>query len=426
MRTISLFLIILLFSSHSYSQEDNATQQDIFLEAEYFLLNEDYTEALNLYLQLYEKLPENANLSHCIGICYLNIQGKKDKAIDYLERATGKMSASHKEGTITQTAAPYEALYNLAKAYRINFMFDKAIQTFQKYNETLLPDDKENRDFIEHEINVCKGAGKMLEKPVQFSEENMGEIFNDDNPDFNPVISADGKTFAWMVSLKFYDAVMLSRFVDDKWTAPVNITSELQSDGDFYLSSLSSDGKTLLLSKNDNFNSDIYISNYNGTIWSKAEKMNRNINTKYWESQGFISNDGRFLIFSSDRPGGYGGLDLYISAKSNGEWGVAVNMGPGINTQFNEDRPVMTNEGKKLYFSSQGHEGLGGYDFFVAESKPDQTWSKPVNLGYPINTPDDNFFFYPSENGDIAYYSTVKDSGGFGKEDIYTVTFEKK
>ncbi len=144
------------------------------------------------------------------------------------------------------------------------------------------------------------------------------------------MISADGKSFAYMVSLKFYDAVMFSKLVNGKWTAPVNITPELQSDGDFYISCLSADGKLLFLSKDDHVNSDIYMSKYNGENWSKTVKLNKNINTKYWESHGFISQDGNQLIFASDRPGGFGGLDLYVSRKINGDWGPAVNLGPKL------------------------------------------------------------------------------------------------
>ncbi len=421
-RIVCLFFLI-IFSGSLFAQENKALQET-FLEAEYFLLKEDYSDALSYYLQLYEKLPDNSNLAYCIGLCYLNIQGKKNLSIDYLETASKNMSAKHKEGTITQTAAPYDALYDLAKAYQVNFMFDKAKETYLKYSGTLLPDDNENLEWIRHEIEVCNMAKELISKPVAYTEENLGERFNDEKVNFNPLISADGKSFAYMVSLKFYDAVMFSRLVNGKWTSPVNITPEIQSDGDFYISCLSADGKLLFLSKDDNFNSDIYLSSYDGNSWSKTLKLNKNINTKYWESHGFISEDGNHLIFASDRPGGFGGLDLYISTKVNGDWGPAVNVGPEINTQFNEDRPFLINNGKTLFFSSQGHENMGGYDIFRSDLQTNNLWSVPKNLGYPLNTPDDNFFFMPIGNGKSGYYSIFKESGGFGKEDIYKITLK--
>jgi len=417
-------LIVTLILSVTVIAQENKDLQDTFLEAEFFLLNEDYSDALNFYLELYEKLPDNANLAYCIGVCYLNIPGKKNLAISYLETASKNISAKHKEGTISQTTAPYDVLYDLAKAYRINYMFDKAKETYLKYSGTLLPDDRENQDYIKHEIAVCDMAKNLIAKPVAYSEENIGELFNDEKANFNPIVSADGKSFAYMVTLKFYDAVMLSRLVNGKWIAPVNITPELQSDGDFYISCISADGKQLFLSKDDNYNSDIFSSSFNGKAWSKTVKLNKNINTRYWESHGYISDDGNQLIFASDRPGGLGGLDLYISRKVKGDWGPAVNLGPEINTQFNEDRPFLINNGKTLFFSSQGHENLGGYDLFRSDIQSNNLWSRPKNLGYPVNTPDDNIFFMPIGDGKSGYYSIFKESGGFGKEDIYKITFK--
>jgi len=417
-------LFVMFIFTISIKAQDNKDLQETFLEAEYFLMNEDYSDALTYYLQLYEKLPDNANLAHCIGVCYLNIPGQENLSISYLEIASKNMSAKHKEGTITQTSAPYDALYDLAKAYHINFMFDKAKETFIKYSGTLLPDDHENIEFVKHDIQVCDMAKELIAKPVAFTEENMGELFNDNRPDFNPIISADGKSFAYMVSLKFYDAIMFSRLENGRWSAPINITPEIQSDGDFYISSLSADGKLLFLSKDDNFNSDLFVSSFNGQNWTKAVKLNKNINTKYWESHCSVSEDGNHMVFASDRPGGFGGLDLYISDKVNGDWGTAVNMGPEINTPFNEDRPFIINKGMTIFFSSQGHENIGGYDIFRSDKETNGLWNKPANLGYPINTPGDNIFFMPFGDGKSGYYSVFKKSGGFGKEDIYKITLK--
>jgi tetratricopeptide (TPR) repeat protein len=421
-RIVCLFLTIFFLSS-VYSQENKALQ-DSFLEAEYFFMHEDYSDALSYYLQLYEKLPENSNLAYCIGVCYLNIPGKKNLSIDYLETASRNMSAKHKEGSISQLTSPLNTLFELGKAYRINFMFDKAKEVFLKYSATLLPNDRENLDFITHEIKVCDMAKELVTKPIAYSEDNVGELFNDEKSNFNPLISADGKSFAYMVSLKFYDAIMFSRLVDGKWTAPVNISPDLQSDGDIFISCLSADGKTLFLSKDDNLNSDIFSSTFDGANWTKTTKLNKNINTKYWESHGFVTETGDQIIFASDRPGGLGGLDLYISHKVKGNWGPAVNIGPEINTPFNEDRPFLINNGKTLFFSSQGHNNMGGYDLFRSDLQPNGKWSTPKNLGYPINNPDDNIYFMPTGDGTSGYYSIFKTSGGFGKEDIYKITLK--
>lgn len=422
-RKAATLLFFIAFTCHLPGQE-NRSNQDIYLEAEYFFLNEDYADALPIYLQLYEKLPDNANVAFKIGECYLNINGKKNLSIKYLEAATHNVSAKHKEGTISQTAAPYDVWFDLGKAYQVNYQFDKAKNAYEKYLNTLMPDDDENTGLLRQLIKSCETAGEMMAKPVSFTEENAGEVFNDEKPEFNPVISADGKSFAYMVTLKFYNAIMFSRMVNGKWSMPVNITPDLQAEEGVFISCLSQDGRTLYLSMDDNFNSDIFSSNSNGNSWSALSKLNRNINTKYWESSGFISEDGNQMVFASDRPGGFGGLDLYISRKVNGDWGPAVNLGPSINTPFNEDRPSLVNKGKTLFFASQGHKNLGGYDLFRSDLMENNIWNNPVNLGYPINTPDDNLFFMPLPDGRSGYISIYKDSGGYGNEDIYRITFK--
>jgi hypothetical protein len=417
-------LIIVAIFSISVTAQDIKSLQETFLEAEYFFMNEDYSDALPIYLQLYEKLPDNANLAYRIGACYLNISGKKNLAVSYLESASKNISARHKDGDISQKTAPYDALYELGVAYRINFQFDKAKKAFIDYKKTLLAGDTENIKFINHEIDVCDNAKNLIAKPVDFTLENFGSLFNDEKSNFNPVISADGKSFIFMVSLKFYDAIMFSQLVNGKWTPPLNITPDLQSDGDLYASCLSADGKILLLSRGDKYNSDIYSSTFDGSKWTKAVKLNKNINTKYWESGGFISEDGNFIVFASDRPGGFGGLDIYISKKEKGDWGPAVNLGPEINSALNEDRPFLINNGKTLFFASQDHDNIGGYDIFRSELQSNGLWNKPKNLGYPFNTPDDNIFFMPVGNGKSGYVALYREAEGFGKEDIYKITFK--
>lgn len=419
-KKIAFLLVTALFTASLYSQA-NKQLQNSFLEAEFFFMNEDYSDAINYYLQIYDELPDNANIAYRIGVCYLNMPGKKDISLKYLDAAVKDMSAKRKEGTLSQISAPYDALYELAKSYRINYNFDKAKEVFMRYREILLPEDRENIDFIDHEIAICDMARSLINKPVTYTEENLGELFNDEKPNFNPVISADGKSFAFMSSLKFYDAIMYTRMINGKWAGPVNIYPELQIDGDINISCLSKDGKMLLLSKDDNYDSDIYSSMFDGTIWSPAIKLNKNINTRYWETHSFVSEDGNQLIFSSDRPGGFGGLDLYMSRKINGDWGPAINLGPEINTRFNEDRPFLANNDKILVFSSQGHENMGGYDLFSSERLPDGKWKKPENMGYPLNTPDDNTYYMPFNDGRSGYYFLDKNNEGFGKEDIYRI-----
>lgn len=423
MRSIFIFILFAFMACSTRSQEMKQLQ-GIFMEAEYFLLLDEYIDALPYYLQLYQSLPENANIAYRIGLCYLNIPDKKNLALSYLETAAKNTSATYREGSVNQKSAPYDAIFHLGEAYRINYRFDEAKEAFIKFRETLLPDDIENLRFVDHQIKVCDFAKELVAKPVQFSEENLGNLFNDERSNYNPVISADGRSFAYMVGLKFYNAIMFSRITGNRWGPPVNITPDLQIDGTVFISGLSADGKRLYLSKNDNYESNIYSSDFDGEKWSPAAMLNRNINTRYWESHGFVTEDGNTLIFASDRPGGFGGLDLYISKKVDGDWGPAVNLGPEINTPFNEDRPFLINGGKTLFFCSQGHYNMGGYDIFRSDFQSNGLWSTPANLGYPVNTPDDDTFFMPVENGKAGYIARFRGtSENFGKEDIYKITF---
>ena len=156
-----------------------------------------------------------------------------------------------------------------------------------------------------------------------------------------------------------------------------------------------------------------------------AQELNKKINTRYWESHAFATNDGKTLIFASDRPGGLGGLDLYICHKNkDGSWSDPVNMGPEINTPFNEERPFLVDDGKQLFFSSQGHYNMGGFDLFKSHLLQNGNWSRPENLGYPLNTPDDEIFFMPLNDGSGGYISIHREGKGFGKEDIYLITFK--
>lgn len=424
MKRLALLLFILSIGCIARSQ-DNLRLQEAFYEAEYFLMRGDYSDALPYYQGIYAAMPDNTGIAFRLGLCYLNIAGSKNLAIEYLEKASQNVTAKYREGSLRQTQAPYEAIFFLGDAYRINYMFEKAKEAYSTYRETLLPSDIENLMFVDQQIAACNNAPAIMASPVKFTVETFEHIFNDSNDNFFPVVSTDGKSIAFMTSMKFYDAIMFSRMVRNEWSTPVNITPQLQSDGDHYVSYISPSADMMLLSKDDNINSDIWMSASDGTSWEPARKLRKEINTKYWEAHGFITEDEKTMIFSSDRPGGFGGLDLYISKLDmEGEWGKPVNMGPEINTPFNDDRPFLIKDGTTLFFASQGHYNMGGYDIFRSDMQFNGLWGKPVNLGYPLNNPDDNIFFCPAEGGKAGYMSLSGRDDGAGKGDIYRIRFK--
>ena len=229
-----------------------------------------------------------------------------------------------------------------------------------------------------------------------------------------------------MHKLPFYDAVYVSRKDNGTWGKPENITPQIMSDGDQYVCSLSYDGNVLYLSKEDEFNSDIYVSRYADNRWTKSTALGSNINTKYWESHASISKDGKYLYFTSNRKGGQGNMDIWVAERqTDGSFGKVKNLGPQINTDLNEDTPFITEDGKTLYFSSQSYTSMGGYDIFVSHKDGKNGWTVPQNLGYPINTTDDDLFYYPYHNGDDGYMARLE-SDGYGGLDVYEVVNNEK
>ncbi len=408
--------------SKVYPQTTSQNLRKIFLDAEYFFLNEEYQEALYAYNTIFSKgYNENANINYRIGQCYLNISGSKQQAIPYLEKATKRVSSAYIEGSFHETHAPLDAWYFLGNAYRINYQFDKATIAYEKFKSLIGPKETKANLVADKEIQACKNAVEMMKSPLNVGFINLGRPINTPAKDFFPVVSADESVIVYNSSQKFYDAVFFSKKINNTWTDPVNITPELQSDGNQYVSSLSFDGTELYLRLEDNFHADIMVAKYQNGAWSKSVPLNKNINSKFWEGNACVSNDGKTLYFSSNRTGGFGAMDLYKSTRQTSDnWGPAENLGKVINTDLNEDAPFITEDGKRLYFTSQGHYSMGGYDIFYSDLGEDGKWKEPVNIGYPINTPDDDLHFAPVRNGKSAYISLYSKEG-FGSEDIYEV-----
>lgn len=420
-RTIIIFLafLIITFANAQGTQDP----KEIFLDAEYFMLYEEYVDALPGYLQLYDINPDNANINYRIGICYLNITGQKAKSIVYLEFASKFTSLDYREGNYNEDQAPIDAYYFLGNAYLIQNEFTKAARTYNKYLEFLDPSDTLNINYVKQQIAACNTAEELMQNPVPLDKKILGENVNDDNSNFSPTISGDGNSLVYMSGLAFYDAIFYSTKDGENWGPPLNLTPQVQSDGDLFTTSLSFKGNELFMARDDQFNSDVYSSKLEDGMWTTAEKLNKNINTKYWESHATISPDGKTLYFTSNRKGGYGGLDIYKSVwdEATGDWGVAENLGPNVNTQFNEDTPFITEDGKTIYFSSQGHKNMGGFDIFYASLGDDGEWSTPSNLGFPLNSTDDDLHFVPVNDGINGLYTLYDPDLGAGEEDIYWV-----
>jgi hypothetical protein len=416
--TILLQLLTLaLFSGVSFSQS-SSEKRKIFTQAETYFLFQEYELANPLFLILDNQ--SNMNIKYKIGTCYLNIPGEKGKAVTYLETAIKDASNEAKTDAYKEKRAPLDAYFSLAKAYMIGNDFEKALKTLETFKklvyETSITGAMKNISFIDQQIQACKVALRLKLEPVKFSRKSLGSDFNQGAINENAVVSFDGNTLAYTERRGMVNAIFFSKRKDGVWDPPKDITSDMAAGSDCSTCSLNSDGTELFIYKIDNYDGAIYSSLFKNGLWGPIKKLNKNINTKYYESHASISADGKKLYFTSNREGGLGNLDIYVSAKDgSGDWGPAENMGTTINTPFNDDTPFITENDSLLYFSSEGHSSMGGFDIFRSR-RSGSSWETPVNLGFPINTSDNDRFFQPVDNDQNAYYSMTT---GYKREEIF-------
>ncbi|OFY66635.1 MAG: hypothetical protein A2Y71_14670 [Bacteroidetes bacterium RBG_13_42_15] len=415
---LKLQLLTLVIFSLAASAQSTKEMKEIFAQAESYYLYEEYELANQLYILL--ENPENLNVIYKIGTCYLNIPDEKEKAIPYLEAAVKNATYDAKSGSFKEKRAPLDTYFYLARAYLINNDMEKGLNTLQNFRslakETEGKGGMENLDFVDQQIQACKAAMGFMDKPVTVSKKLLGTDFSLGSMNENPAVSHDGNTIVFTERRGLINVILFSKKIRGKWQTPVEITTELNAGEDCSSCSLNMDGTELFLYKNDNFDGNIYTSKYVNDRWTPIVKLNRNINTKFYESHASVSADGNKLYFTSNREGGQGGLDIYVSEKdASGDWGLPVNLGPEVNTMYNEDNPFIIQADSVLYFCSEGHNSMGGYDNFWS-GRLNNKWQTPVNLGFPINTTDDDKFFQPSNNGMNAFYSMKTD---YKKREIF-------
>ncbi len=409
-------LIPFLFSGITSAQRDSSRND--FLSAESWMLYEEYGEAEALYQKLLQWDPDNDNLKYKIGICLLNDPFRKKEAIKYLEEASQNINPGYKEGSFKERTAPPDVLYYLGNAYLVNEKLDEAIKTFREFLKILDPEIYDDV-LVKAQIKSCENAKRLMSMPADIDLHPLGSTVNTRYSEVNPVISGNGEKMAFITKQPFFDEALFIEKVNGEWTLPMSITSMLGFDMDVYPVAMNYEGTEMLLYYDDDLIGNLYTSRYEDGFWLPAEKLEENISTKYWESHACFSKDGQSLYFTSNRKGSLGGLDIYLSERTaDGKWGEPQNLGPKINTPYNEESPFITNDGNRLYFSSYGHYNMGGYDIFYSTKNKDGSWGEPVNLGYPINSTDDDLFFHPAENGDAGYQSRIS-PGGANRYDIY-------
>ena len=416
-------LTILLSISFSVAAQQT-TLKNTFIEAETYFLFEEYADALPLYQKILRENPENYNIHYKVGICYLFNTYRKSQSIKYLESASKNIELNAKTNSFKEQNAPPETMFYLGIAYRKNGYFQKAKSAFISFKSNNNSDDYDF-DLVNDEIASCERAVKMVANKIELSLNNDLPLINTKDAEINPLISGNGKTLVFNRELPFYDAVFISRKkMDGSWSAPKNLTEDFGLDGNSYACGISFSGDIIYVYRSDNYDGNIYSSSLRGRNWTTLQKLNSNINTKYWESHASPSADGKILYFTSNRKGGQGGLDIYkAAAMPNGEWGEAINLGPVVNSVYNEEAPFILRDGSTLYFSSQGHGTIGGYDIFKCQATTQGDWTKPQNLGYPINTGDDEMHYCPEADGAYGLMSLFDPGTSVGMKDIYLISY---
>jgi outer membrane protein OmpA-like peptidoglycan-associated protein len=398
---------------------------------------EGYTSALPVFLELLKEQPSNASIAFKIAICYQSSRSNRARAIPYLINAAKSISADYKGSSYLERRSPLLTNKVLGDAYHLNNEFDKAITTYQLYLKSLKDNDQEKKGLIaetERKINMCKVGIILVKAPLNLKIENLGPAVNSGFADYSPVLTADQQTMFFTSRRQgtgtekddegnHMEDIYVSTKTAKGWSKASSIGTPVNTLWHEATVGISPDGFTILVYKDDNGDGNIYSTSLNGDVWSAPVKLNDNINSRHWEPSAFFSADGNTLYFTSDRPGGSGGRDLYVSKRApGGDWQKAVNMGPTINTPYDEDAPFMHPDGQTLTFSSNGHETMGGFDIFSSQLLEDGTWSKPANVGYPINTTDDDIFYVLSPDNTKAYFSSFR-KGGSGEKDNYSATF---
>ena len=385
-----------------------------------------FKEAIPFYEKAQAFNPNNALLNYKLGECYL-FSVYKPKAMAHLLKAF----------ELQPTINPRINFY-LGQAYHLNLEFDKAVSFYTKYRASV--QDSWEIEDIQLRIQQCTNGKKIVEKPIRVFIDNLGPNVNTKYHEYGGVISADESVIIYtsrregstggkidpVLNEHYEDLYISTKNEDGTWSPAKNMGENVNTSDHDAVSAISPDGSRIIIYKGGSGMGDLFECVLEGTEWSKPEDLGKNINTNsYQEPSACYAPDGNTLYFVSEMPGGIGGHDIYMSKRdSKGKWGPAQNLGATVNTKYKEDGIYMHPDGKTLYFGSEGHTSMGGMDIFKSVyDAATNAWSKPENLGYPVNTADQDAFFVISANGRHGYYMSTANEDNKGLRDLYRITF---
>ena len=410
-----------MFATTAYTQENLKEFNKSFNLASKKYEAGNYYDALKMYDELYKQAPEDKELNFNMGVCDYNIRNYK-KAEEHFLKSSSSVSL--------------ELFRYKASIAHINMKFKKALNYYNAYK--LISGDK---DISNEEINRLILKTRYAELAIldkrNVAIQNIGAPINTEYQEYVPLISADEKVMIFTSrrpgstgggldpnGLPFEDIYMSTK-INNSWEAPSPLKEGINTATNDACVGFSADGQILFLFRpsEDLMSGEIYESRMGLDDWETPTKLNSNINSEYSEMSASITLDDKVLYFSSDRPGGFGGKDIYkVLRLPNGKWSKAINLGAIINTPYDEDAPFIHTDKKSLYLSSKGHQNMGGYDVFKSVYEK-RKWTTPENLKFPVNTVQDDIFFVLSASGKVGYYSSSRE-GGYGGQDIYKVVLK--
>lgn len=431
-KCIAIVMLITCIVSPAFSQDklSGKEEKNILEKAEFYYEDEEgqnIPKALKLFEQLQQNKPEDPYYKLMVGICYTYFKTKKEAALTTLKEVKSLNPGFN------------EVNFYLGRAYAVNNKFDDAIALYEEYiaGENV-PD--EQKALARQNIVYCQNAKEYLKDSVAVEIIPIGSPINTEHSEYVPVITPDESMILYTYRGErskgglldpsgkpdsdgsYYEDIMVSYKLRDEWLEPEGIGDNINTNGHDASIAISVDGQSLFVYKQTKKdNGDIYLSLLEGEEWSQPKKLQGEVNTEAWEGSATLTSDGKILYFSSDREGGFGGRDLYSSQlQEDGSWGEIQNLGPIINTRFDDDAPFIHPDRRTMYYSSKGHNSMGGYDIFYTYLS-EEGWDKPENVGYPVNTIDDDRYYVLSADAKTGYYSTAGRSEN-GMHDIYTVS----
>lgn len=408
---------------------DNIKKGDEFLElgnqAIYAVQDpgNNFKAALLAYEKAYEFNPKSAELNFKMGNAYL-YTNEKYKALNYLEKAE----------KLNPAVDDFLDFY-LGMAKQLDLNFSEAIKYYNKFESSSKSKQIASLgQMLEKRKKECKYGAELVASPIRAWVDNVSNI-NSPSDDYSPCISTDGATIVFTSKRENghkanevgdYDGdIYITEIDNGKWSKPKNVGAPLSTENDETATMLSYNGTKMLIFKSEGADYNIYESKLKGSKWSEPAQLDRTLNTNVNQTFASYNFNDRKVYFVSDKKLGESskGTDIFFCGRMNGnkgDFGAAQNAG-AINSKFNEGDVYLHPDGETMYFSSEGHNSMGGYDIFMSVKRQGQ-WQEPVNLGYPINTPYDDHFFAATASGKFAYIASNRE-GGKGNLDIYKVTF---